>query len=154
VTGCLTKSPCTISDLQSKRKQSLESLTARRLLQPPEIQTWSNTFCPNILASSSQSATPDATSSPSSTGQAAPSTTTSSSSTSSLGGSSTATAAGGSVSAFGANTLGTTWGMIPQSDSTANRGPALEAVSIILLCVAAMILALRFLARINNKSMR
>lgn len=110
VTGCLTKSPCIISDLQSKLKQNLESWTARRLLQLPEIQTWSNTFCPNVLASSSQSTTPDATSSPSSNSQAAPSTNMSSSSTSSLGGLSTATAAGGSASAFGANTPGTTWG--------------------------------------------
>lgn len=44
---------------------------------------------------------------------------------------------------FGAGTHGTTWGKLPVNPSNANRGTAFEAVSIILLSVAALVLAFR-----------
>lgn len=55
---------------------------------------------------------------------------------------------------FGAGTEGTNWGNLSAKPSKANRGPAFEAVSIILLAVAALILAFRFFARMYTNSMR
>lgn len=55
---------------------------------------------------------------------------------------------------FGADTEGTNWGNLSAKPSKANRGPAFEAVSIILLAVDALILAFRFFARIYTNSMR
>ncbi len=62
--------------------------------------------------------------------------------------------ANSSATSFGADTPGTNWKPIQDPESTANRGPALEAVSIILLCVTAMILVFRFFARWYTKTLR
>ena len=118
-----------------------------------EVQAFSNTFCPSVLVST---LTPPAT--------AAASTSSSSLPTASAGIaaapttaqdiSTTSPAANPAATAFGANTPGTAWGNIQDSDSTTNRGPAFDAVSIIMLCVAAMVMTFRFFARIYTKSMR
>ena len=47
------------------------------------------------------------------------------------------------VENFGAGTQGTAWGKLSATPPTANRGPAFEAVSIILLAMAALTLAFR-----------
>ena len=59
-----------------------------------------------------------------------------------------------SAVAFGPNAPGSSWNSIQDADSKANRGPAFEAVSIILLCVAGMIVAFRFFARWYTKILR
>ncbi|KAF6230615.1 hypothetical protein HO173_011152 [Letharia columbiana] len=146
VTACLAKSTCSLGDLE-------------------KIQTWSNTFCPSVLSSAS-AASASSTSSTSSSTSASPSSTTSdrSGSTSSavpvvIASSTSASASSTSsvspaVETFGAGTHGTTWGNLPANPSNANRGPAFEAVSIILLSVAALVLAFRFFARIYTKRVR
>lgn len=118
------------------------------------MQTWSNTFCPNVLSSASE-ASATSTSSTSSSPSTDTSSTTSytSSSASSIPPAavasptstspSSSSASSTSVGDFGAGTHGTTWGKLPVNPSKANRGPAFEAVSIILLSVAALVLAFR-----------
>ena len=44
---------------------------------------------------------------------------------------------------FGAGTSGTTWGKLPVNAPRGDRGPTFEAVSVILISVAALVLALR-----------
>ncbi|KAF6225245.1 hypothetical protein HO133_010442 [Letharia lupina] len=118
------------------------------------------------VLSSASAASASSTSSTSSSTSASPSSTTSdrSGSTSSavpvLVASPTSASASSTSSVspaletFGAGTHGTTWGNLPADPSNANRGPAFEAVSIILLSVAALVLAFRFFARIYTKRVR
>ncbi|KAM0800927.1 hypothetical protein BDR22DRAFT_888942 [Usnea florida] len=141
VTSCLATSTCSIGDLE-------------------KVQTFSNTFCPSVLSSASEasasptsstsSATSDTLSSP--TGDTSSSTPSASPASSS---SSTQSTSGPAVGEnFGAGTSGTTWGKLPVNAPPGNRGPTFEAVSVILLSVAALVLALRFFARIYTKSIR
>lgn len=123
---------------------------------PTEIQTWSNTFCPSVLSSASEASdsSPSSTSSSAFANPVSTNSYTSSSTSSALpvaAGSpasasaspSTTSTASPTLASFGAGTHGTTWGELPTNPSKANRGPAFEAVSIILLSVAALVLAFR-----------
>ena len=125
---------------------------------PTEIQTWSNTFCPSVLSSASEASdsSPSSTSSSafanpvstnsytsSSTSSALPVAAGSPASASASASPSTTSTASPTLASFGAGTHGTTWGELPTNPSKANRGPAFEAVSIILLSVAALVLAFR-----------
>ena len=108
------------------------------------VKKWGDSFCPSVLAAA-RSTSASSQSSPQSTSAEAATATTSvdkPSSTSSI-----------NAATLGAGTPGTNWGSIKQS-SSANRGPALEAVSIILICITAMILAVRIFARIYTKRSR
>ena len=111
-----------------------------------EIQSWSSTFCPSILSSAAPRPTTTSSIKPSALDQAAVTTALSSIAPAS------STQVNNPVR-FGAGTPGTGLKEVPHN-SRANRGPALEAVSIILLCVAAMIVAVRFFARVYTKRVR
>ena len=50
---------------------------------------------------------------------------------------------------FGAGTSGTTWGKLPVNAPGGNRGPTFEAVSVILLSVAGLVLALRCASQVR-----
>ncbi|CAD6564939.1 MAG: hypothetical protein ASARMPREDX12_004514 [Alectoria sarmentosa] len=145
VTTCLAQSTCSLGDLE-------------------KIQTWSKTFCPNVLSSASE-ASASSTASASSSTSTNPTSTTSSTSSSTSSALPVAVASPASASAststssvavgdFGAGTHGTTWGNLPVNPPSGNRGPAFEAVSIILVSVSALVLAFRFFARVYTKSIR
>ena len=120
-----------------------------------EIEALSNTFCPDVLASASASAATQATATAGFSSPSQPTDPTIASQTDQTQPHGTAlSVANPSATSFGADTPGTNWKSINDGDSTANRGPAFEAISIILLCVTAMILAFRFFARWYTKSLR
>ena len=50
---------------------------------------------------------------------------------------------------FGAGTSGTTWGKLPVDAPPGNRGPTFEAVSVILISVAGLVLALRCASQVR-----
>ena len=109
------------------------------------IQAFSDTFCPNVLSSSTTSASPSPT---------GPSLAESQQSIPTASSTSSAPSAVNTVVAkFGEGTPETSWGRIP-TQRHGNRGLALEAVSIMLLCVAAVVLAMRFFARVYTKHAR
>ncbi|KAL8999018.1 MAG: hypothetical protein Q9169_002016 [Polycauliona sp. 2 TL-2023] len=137
VTPCLTKSDCTIQELN-------------------KVQQFGKTFCPAVRAATARSSS----STRSITAIASPRETlkTSITSRSSDGASATRVASPPTTTTstpnlLGAGFPGTNWQPVHDSPNT-NRGPAIEAVCITLFILAATVVAFRIYARLKTRKLR
>ncbi|KAL8851207.1 MAG: hypothetical protein Q9221_003838 [Calogaya cf. arnoldii] len=135
VTSCLPESECTIQDLS-------------------KIQQFGQTFCPSVRASQSttQARTTTASTSPRESSEASTSSQ-STVATSRIQQTPQPSPTTSASNLLGAGIPGTNWKPVHNSPNT-NRGPAIEAVCITLLIIAASVVAFRIYARLKTRQLR